>query len=242
MEDKRIKTIEQLKAESKDGLDCFILLDGGLRSSKSLSSFLSTGGFTSSLVTSASSSTSLAPVGSSIFSSSKRTPTSLPPSSPPTRKSLIPITPPTKRGFVLFGGKPVEIATKKQGYNVQAKSKAGKWRNLNKKPLSRGNALSRGSRAADNTVSAQFRVRKTNKKVSPTASDSYWNLNQHKFRNYKIRKGKRIITPNNFVERRSHRIDSVGEKSGLKLARYVKQQQWFRPNKKRQGGKSPWLV
>ena len=34
--DKRIKTIEQLKELSKDknGLDCFILLNGGLRSSK----------------------------------------------------------------------------------------------------------------------------------------------------------------------------------------------------------------
>ena len=34
-EDKRIKTIEQLKAEAKDGLDCFIALNG-LRSSKNI--------------------------------------------------------------------------------------------------------------------------------------------------------------------------------------------------------------
>ena len=32
--DKRIKTIEQLKKLAKNGLDCFILLNGGLRSSK----------------------------------------------------------------------------------------------------------------------------------------------------------------------------------------------------------------
>ena len=34
--DRRIKTIEQLKelAKGKNGLDCFILLNGGLRSSK----------------------------------------------------------------------------------------------------------------------------------------------------------------------------------------------------------------
>ena len=32
--DKRIKTIEQLKELAKNGLDCFILLNGGLRSSK----------------------------------------------------------------------------------------------------------------------------------------------------------------------------------------------------------------
>ena len=32
--DSRIKTIEQLKELAKNGLDCFILLNGGLRSSK----------------------------------------------------------------------------------------------------------------------------------------------------------------------------------------------------------------
>jgi len=35
--DKRIKTIEQLKQLAKDGLECFILLNGGLRSSKYIS-------------------------------------------------------------------------------------------------------------------------------------------------------------------------------------------------------------
>ena len=33
-EDKRIRTIEQLKELAKNGLDCFILLNSGLRSSK----------------------------------------------------------------------------------------------------------------------------------------------------------------------------------------------------------------
>jgi hypothetical protein len=32
--DRRIRTIEQLKELAKDGLDCFILLNGGLISSK----------------------------------------------------------------------------------------------------------------------------------------------------------------------------------------------------------------
>lgn len=34
MEDKKIKNLEQLKSEAKDGLDCFISLNGCLRSSK----------------------------------------------------------------------------------------------------------------------------------------------------------------------------------------------------------------
>jgi len=32
--DRRIKTIEQLKELAKNGMDCFILLNGGLKSSK----------------------------------------------------------------------------------------------------------------------------------------------------------------------------------------------------------------
>ena len=32
--DKRIRTVAQLKELAKDGLECFILLNGGLRSSK----------------------------------------------------------------------------------------------------------------------------------------------------------------------------------------------------------------
>ena len=37
IKDRRIKKIEQLKELAKDGLDCFILLNGGLRSSKHIS-------------------------------------------------------------------------------------------------------------------------------------------------------------------------------------------------------------
>lgn len=35
--DKRIRNIKQLKELAKDGLECFILLNGGLRSSKYIS-------------------------------------------------------------------------------------------------------------------------------------------------------------------------------------------------------------
>ena len=34
IQDRRIRTIDQLKELAKNGLDCFILLNGGLRSSK----------------------------------------------------------------------------------------------------------------------------------------------------------------------------------------------------------------
>lgn len=37
--DKRITTIEQLKRLAEDGMDCFILLNGGLRSSKHIRYF-----------------------------------------------------------------------------------------------------------------------------------------------------------------------------------------------------------
>ena len=43
--DKRIRNIEQLKELANDGLDCFILLNGGLRSSKHIRYYPDDNGF-----------------------------------------------------------------------------------------------------------------------------------------------------------------------------------------------------
>jgi len=45
IKDRRIKKIEQLKELAKDGLDCFILLNGGLRSSKHIRYYLDDNSF-----------------------------------------------------------------------------------------------------------------------------------------------------------------------------------------------------
>ena len=130
---------------------------------------------------------------------------------------------------------------KQQGYLPQAKTKGGKWVTLSKKPMSRSSALSRASRASDNTTSAQFRIKKSKGKISPV-KDNYFGRTSHKYRPYKIKKGKPIKLHDQFIEKRSKRIDTRGEKKGLKLAKYVKQQGWLAVTKKKKTKKkSPWL-
>ena len=106
-------------------------------------------------------------------------------------------------------------------------AKTKRWVRLSKKPMSYGNALSRGARAADNTISAQFKVVPTKKSITPRGSDPYFNLQQHKFREYKIRQKKKIKTPSRFIERKgSPRIDTVGERQDLTLSKMIKRKRW----------------
>jgi len=142
-----------------------------------------------------------------------------------------------------LSGKPVvSIAKKKQGYIPQAKTKGGKWMSLSKKPMTRTSALSRAARASDNTTSAQFRIKKAKGKISPK-KDNYFGRTSNKYRPYRIKKGKPIKLHDQFIEKRGKRIDTLGEKKGLKLAKYVKQQRWLIGTiKKKPKKKNPWLI
>jgi len=83
--------------------------------------------------------------------------------------------------------------------------------------------LGRASRATDQTLSAQFRIKKAKGKVS-SRIDNYFGVTQNKYRPYRISKGKPIKLHNQFIEIRSKRLDQRTEIEGLKLAKYVKQQ------------------
>ena len=97
------------------------------------------------------------------------------------------------------GVKPVE------GYYAEAKSK-GRWVRINKKPLSKQNALSQMSRVVDNTVSRSGRIIKSNTKIKPKKKDNYFSDN---IRDYTInRKG-------NYVELPRAAIDTRGEREGI---------------------------
>jgi hypothetical protein len=125
-----------------------------------------------------------------------------------------------------------DIIMKRQGWIPQAKTRGGKWITLSNQPMSRNAALSRAARASDNTTSAQFRIKKSKGKVSQV-KDNYFGRTKHKYRPYKIRKGILIKLHNQFIEKRGKRIDTPGEKRGLKLAKYIK--------KRRTKKKSQWL-
>ena len=180
----------------------------------------------------------------SLPTSSPVSPPISPPTAPTSRTSLaispsVPLPNRITTPFPFLGIRPFREKKKKkrQGYNVQALSK-GKWVSLNKKPLSRSSALGRGSRATDNTTSARFRIRKTKGKVSPVRDD-YFSKNKNKFRPYKIRKGKAKKLHNEFIEKRDggFRLDTLGEKQGLSLAKLKKQMKWGLPIKTKRRSK-----
>ena len=113
------------------------------------------------------------------------------------------------------------------GYYPEAKTKfTKKWTRLSNKPMSRIGALSRMGSAVDNTIAATGRIRRTKKRVRKIIPGRQtWYSRANKFREYKIRKGKRIQTPDMFIEKKGKfRIDTLGEKQNLKLAKFIKQQ------------------
>lgn len=121
--------------------------------------------------------------------------------------------------------------------------KKGRWLRLSKKPLTKSDALARGAYAIDNTVANTFKIKKLKKKFLPRRlgriqNPFHFRMNLGKFRGYRIRKGKRVPMKDTWIERKGiARIDSAGEKRGLRLAKFIKQrgflakkQKQFNPN------------
>lgn len=129
-----------------------------------------------------------------------------------------PSPPPPKMFFgipIVFGGLNVETGKERtEGYNVYAKHK-GKFIKLNKKVLPRLQALGLGGRVVDETTSAQFKIKKSKKKVKPSMKlFSEWSLLSQKFRP-RIKRKKYVKEPNTFIEKNLFRIDSKGEFEGI---------------------------
>lgn len=92
----------------------------------------------------------------------------------------------------------------------------GKTVKANQQPLPRKEAEALGRYVADNTVSASFRVTPTRYEVprSRRATIGTGNVPETKFSESKKHRGW-------FNEKRSHRIDSDGEKKGLTAAKFI---------------------
>lgn len=116
--------------------------------------------------------------------------------------------------------KPIQV------FNVYAKS-GKKFFKINKKPLNRNDALSRGAFAVDNTVSRTFEIRPAGKSTKvtsiPKKQRNYFNRQGFKLREFKIRKGRRFAIKPRFIEKRRFGIDTKGEKTGLTIAKFLKQ-------------------
>lgn len=123
---------------------------------------------------------------------------------------------------------------RRKGYNVYAKSK-GKYRRVNKYPLPKDKAQDMGSKVVDNTLSANFKIKKAGKKASKKSSVNvdpfYWETRGYKFRDYRISKGKRKRMDNKWIEKKNFRLDTPREVDQISVARFMKQE---RSKKKRQ--------
>jgi hypothetical protein len=133
---------------------------------------------------------------------------------------------------------PKKISELKEGYDVFGKSR-GKLVKLNRIPLSKKDALSRGSYAIDHSTARTLTIKKAKKKVKKLGSirkkeQRYAARSAHKLRSFRKKRGKRITLDRKLIEKRKYLIDTKGEKRGLTLARLAKREGFIRkmPKKK----------
>jgi hypothetical protein len=111
-------------------------------------------------------------------------------------------------------------------YDVTVKSK-GKQRKITPHPIAKQQAMNLGSYLVDNALSAEFSIKGSSKQPRQPkikVPQKFWNFNVNKFRNYRIKKGKRIPMINKWIEKKPQRLDTPGEVSGITISRLLKQQ------------------
>lgn len=154
------------------------------------------------------------------------------------QKQKIEITPPHIKIPFFFPGEKYTKGTQ-IGYQTSVKDK-GKWKKVSTKPHTKQSAKSLGARIVDNTTSAQFkiepmvrtRVVKGKKVKTPQVfrgseletTDSYFGKVVNKFRDFVIRKGKKVPTKNRWIEKKTKRIDTRGEAQGMTVAQWQSRQ------------------
>ena len=112
-------------------------------------------------------------------------------------------------------------------FNVFGKS-GKKFVKINVKPLTKNDALSKGTYAIDRTTSRQFKIIPAGKMkkagILRKAERNYFNRAGFKLREYKVKRGRKFLIKPKYVEKTKHAIDTRGEKKGLSLAKYLAQQ------------------
>jgi len=126
----------------------------------------------------------------------------------------------------LTNNKISQLKNRQETFNIYGKS-GKKFIKLNKMPLTRKDALSRGAFAIDNTTAKTFKIKPAgfNKRVGSITSKEkgYFNNNKFKLRGYKVKGGKTYKVKPTYIERRKYGIDTRGEKKQLSLAKFAKQ-------------------
>ena len=110
-------------------------------------------------------------------------------------------------------------------YNVFVRT--GGIRKQVAKGLTKNQARDFGAFVTDNSLSAEFKIKKVSGKIkqpSVQISKDYYAINQTKFRTFKIRKGKKIPLKNTFIEIKQNRLDTIGEVNKITATRLIAQQ------------------
>jgi len=176
----------------------------------------------------------------------KKPPTFLPPiipSQPPTKPPkkipppFFPTKVPRRKPFeppkrpVKIPFKPTKIKRlvgpppKKPGYFTFYKRR-GKFIKINKSPITKIQSLNLGADVADHSLANTFFIKSTRRKARPPKlliRSNYFQITRGKFRDFKIRKGKKIPLKNKFIERRGKpRLDTIQEVNRIQADRYIK--------------------
>ena len=128
--------------------------------------------------------------------------------------------------------KPGRVSQRKLSKSTQTFDVFGKsgkrFLKLNKKPLTRDDALSKGSFAVDRTTSRTFKMVPVGKRLIveklPKTQKNYFKRQGFKFRDVKIKRGRKLRLRKKFIERTKFAIDTKSEVQGLTIAKQLKQQ------------------
>lgn len=106
------------------------------------------------------------------------------------------------------------------GYYPEIKDK-GKWKRIAQKPRTKNEALALAGHVVDNSTAVQLRIIKSKRKaIKETVKKR---INRGKYRDYSIRGTKRFQLQNQgLIEKKKHRIDTLGEKKQLSAAKVLK--------------------
>jgi len=108
-----------------------------------------------------------------------------------------------------------------QGYNVYGKAlKSTKSFKINSVPLTKQRALDIGSYYVSQTLARTFKIEKTSQQAQPdyefvSIPEGYYQSKVQTLREYKIRKGKQVETPESFIQKSIYALSSESEKKQI---------------------------
>ena len=101
-----------------------------------------------------------------------------------------------------------------QAYTLEEK-RFGKYRTIST-GLTRGKALQLGVRRTSQTLGATFRIRPTG---TTTQKDINYTPSNIQYREYKIKGGRKVATPDTFIQRNKYRLSNPLERREIQIAR-----------------------